>query len=167
MFLRKWVRSNSCTGKTARYTKKGSPVDTQYRDVYKEVYSVPHEPIKTLQSAVRMEPTYTGLITGWTRAPSTYLQSRSRGWAIALGFLEASSSWQWARQGCMLWAPLKLLLGWAHTGTGAGHTLGLGLDTHWAGALLSGALPWGRFLCHGINCNEPRDSHGGKSSTRA
>lgn len=127
MFLRKWVRSNSCTGKTARYTKKGSPVDTQYRDVYKEVYSVPHEPIKTLQSAVRMEPTYTGLITGWTRAPSTYLQSRSRGWAIALGFLEASSSWQWAHQGCVLWAPLKLLLGWAHTGTGAGHTLGLGL----------------------------------------
>lgn len=42
MFLGKWVRSNSCAGKTARYTDKGNPIDTQYTDVYKAVDSVPH-----------------------------------------------------------------------------------------------------------------------------
>lgn len=42
MFLGKWVRSNTCAGKTAKYTNKGNPVDTQYTDIYKAVDLVPH-----------------------------------------------------------------------------------------------------------------------------
>lgn len=144
MFLGKWVRSNSCAGKTARYTDKGNLVDTQFTDVCKMVESVPHYTDHSFAQCSE-KGAHINWVNHWLYEGSQYLFAKQKLWlsTCALHQLAVGSS-----ELCVVGSSGSVSgqprCAWGH----------------------SGVWGWGRSVCHGSSCKEPEDCHCDNSSTK-